>query len=161
MPIEAAEDRGLPRRDFLKVGLGFSLALTNWLIDAEVPEKLFSTIQTHITSRGTFLLVLNVFLLVFGMLLEGFPAIIILVPLVLPIAIHYGVDPVHLGIIFLANLQIGIFLPPAGMNIFIAAARFNRPATTIIRACLPFYALLMLCVLIVTYWPELSLALVR
>ena len=108
-----------------------------------------------------FLLVLNVFLLAFGMLLEGFPAIIILVPLVLPVALHYGVDPVHLGIIFLANLQIGIFLPPAGMNIFIAAARFHQPATTIIHACLPFYALLMLCVLIITYVPELSLALVR
>ncbi|MBS0583103.1 MAG: TRAP transporter large permease [Proteobacteria bacterium] len=141
--------------------LGFSLALTNWLIDADVPEQLFAWLQAGITSKLGFLLVLNAFLLVFGMLLEGFPAIIILVPLVLPIAIHYGVDPVHLGIIFLANLQIGIFLPPAGMNIFIAAARFNRPATTIIRACLPFYALLMLCVLIVTYWPELSLALVR
>ena len=106
-------------------------------------------------------LVLNAFLLVFGMLLEGFPAIIILVPLVLPIAIHYGVDPIHLGIIFLANLQIGIFLPPAGMNLFIASARFNRPATTIIRACLPFYAILLLCVLIITYVPELSLLLTR
>ena len=95
--------------------LGFSLALTNWLIDAEVPEKLFGAIQNHITSRGAFLLVLNAFLLVFGMLLEGFPAIIILVPLVLPVALHYGVDPVHLGILFLANLQLGIFLPPVGM----------------------------------------------
>ncbi|MBS0566535.1 MAG: TRAP transporter large permease [Proteobacteria bacterium] len=141
--------------------LGFSLALTNWLIDADVPEQLFSWLQAGITSKLGFLLVLNAFLLVFGMLLEGFPAIIILVPLVLPIAIHYGVDPIHLGIIFLANLQIGIFLPPAGMNIFIAAARFNRPALSIIRACLPFYALLILCVLVVTYWPELSLALVR
>ena len=91
------------------------------------------------------------FLLVFGMLLEGFPAIIILVPLVLPVALHYGIDPVHLGIIFLANLQIGIFLPPVGMNIFIASARFGRPATTIMRASLPFYALLLLCVLIITY----------
>jgi C4-dicarboxylate transporter DctM subunit len=143
------------------VVLGFSLALTNWLIDADVPEQLFGWLQAGISSKLGFLLVLNAFLLVFGMLLEGFPAIIILVPLVLPIAMHYGVDPVHLGIIFLANLQIGIFLPPAGMNIFIAAARFNKPATTIIRACLPFYVLLMLCVLIVTYWPELSLALVR
>jgi C4-dicarboxylate transporter DctM subunit len=143
------------------VVLGFSLALTNWLIDANVPEQLFAWLQAGITSKLGFLLVLNAFLLVFGMLLEGFPAIIILVPLILPIAVHYGVDPTHLGIIFLANLQIGIFLPPAGMNIFIAAARFNRPATTVIRACLPFYALLMLCVLIVTYWPELSLVLVR
>jgi tripartite ATP-independent transporter DctM subunit len=141
--------------------LGFSLALTNWLIDADVPEQLFGWLQSGIASKLGFLLVLNAFLLVFGMLLEGFPAIIILVPLVLPIALHYGVDPIHLGIIFLANLQIGIFLPPAGMNIFIASARFGKPATTIIRACLPFYAILMLCVLIITYWPELSLVLVR
>jgi tripartite ATP-independent transporter DctM subunit len=141
--------------------LGFSLALTNWLIDGEVPERLFALMKAGIDSRIGFLLLLNAFLLVFGMLLEGFPAIIILVPLVLPVALHYGVDPVHLGIIFLANLQIGIFLPPVGMNIFIASARFGRPPTSIIRASLPFYALLMLCVLIITYWPDLSLVLVR
>jgi C4-dicarboxylate transporter, DctM subunit len=141
--------------------LGFSLALTNWLIDADVPERLFSALQNGITSKWMFLLLLNAFLLVFGMLLEGFPAIIILVPLVLPVALHYGIDPVHLGVIFLANLQIGIFLPPVGMNIFIASARFGRPATTIVRASLPFYALLLLCVLIITYVPELSLALTR
>lgn len=164
--IKFAELPRVIREAMLLVGailvvLGFSLALTNWLIDADVPEQLFGWLQSGISSKLGFLLVLNAFLLVFGMLLEGFPAIIILVPLVLPIALHYQVDPVHLGIIFLANLQIGIFLPPAGMNLFIAAARFNKPATTIIRACLPFYAILLLCVLIITYWPELSLALVR
>ena len=141
--------------------LGFSLALTNWLIDQDVPERLFSVMKAGIDSRIGFLLLLNAFLLVFGMLLEGFPAIIILVPLVLPVALHYGVDPIHLGIIFLANLQIGIFLPPVGMNVFIASARFAKPATTIIRACLPFYAILLISVLIITYWPELSLVLVR
>ena len=141
--------------------LGFSLALTNWLIDGDVPERLFAVMKAGIDSKLAFLLLLNIFLLVFGMLLEGFPAIIILVPLVLPVALHYGVDPVHLGIIFLANLQIGIFLPPVGMNIFIASARFGRPATAIIRASLPFYALLLLCVLIITYWPWLSLVFVR
>ncbi len=164
--IKFAELPRVIREAMLLVGailivLGFSLALTNWLIDADVPEQLFGWLQSGISSKLGFLLVLNAFLLVFGMLLEGFPAIIILVPLVLPIAIHYKVDPVHLGIIFLANLQIGIFLPPAGMNLFIAAARFNKPATTIIRACLPFYAILLLCVLIITYVPELSLALAR
>ena len=141
--------------------LGFSLALTNWLIDADVPERLFALLKAGIDSKLGFLLLLNAFLLVFGMLLEGFPAIIILVPLVLPIALHYGVDPVHLGIIFLANLQIGIFLPPVGMNVFIASARFGTPATTVIRACLPFYAILLACVLIITYWPQLSLVFVR
>ena len=141
--------------------LGFSLALTNWLIDAEVPEKLFSAIQGSITSKGMFLLILNVFLLIFGMLLEGFPAIIILVPLVLPVAMHYGVDPIHLGIIFLANLQLGIFLPPVGVNLFIASMRFNKPVLTLIRAILPFFLILFAAVLVITYWPELSLALVR
>jgi len=141
--------------------LGFSLALTNWLIDAEVPEKLFEAIQGDITSKGTFLLVLNLFLLVFGMLLEGFPAIIILVPLVLPVALHYQVDPVHLGIVFLANLQLGIFLPPVGMNLFIASMRFGKPVMTLVRASLPFFLIMLAAVLVITYWPELSLALVR
>ncbi|HEY6942504.1 TRAP transporter large permease [Dokdonella sp.] len=141
--------------------LGFSLALTNWLIDAEVPEKLFEAIQGHITSRGTFLLILNAFLLVFGMLLEGFPAIIILVPLVLPVALHYGIDPVHLGIVFLANLQLGIFLPPVGMNLFIASMRFDKPVIALVRASVPFFLILFAAVLAITYWPGLSLALVR
>jgi tripartite ATP-independent transporter DctM subunit len=141
--------------------LGFSLALTNWLIDAEVPEKLFAAIQGSITSKTTFLLILNAFLLVFGMLLEGFPAIIILVPLVLPVALHYGVDPVHLGIVFLANLQLGIFLPPVGMNLFIASMRFDKPVLTLVHASLPFFLILLAAVLAITYWPELSLVLVR
>jgi len=145
----------------LLIILGFSLALTNWLIDAEVPEQLFGAIQTHITSRGAFLLVLNLFLLVFGMLLEGFPAIIILVPLVLPVALRYGIDPVHLGILFLANLQLGIFLPPVGMNLFIASMRFGKPIMTLVRASAPFFLILLVAVLVITYWPELSLVLVR
>lgn len=145
----------------LLIILGFSLALTNWLIDAEVPEKLFGAIQESITSKGMFLLVLNAFLLVFGMLLEGFPAIIILVPLVLPVALKYGVDPIHLGILFLANLQLGIFLPPVGMNLFIASMRFNKPVLTLVRASAPFFLILLAAVLAITYWPELSLALAR
>ncbi|MBC6941357.1 MAG: TRAP transporter large permease [Xanthomonadales bacterium] len=145
----------------LLIILGFSLALTNWLIDAEVPERLFGAIQAHISSRGAFLLILNLFLLVFGMLLEGFPAIIILVPLVLPVALRYGIDPVHLGILFLANLQLGIFLPPVGMNLFIASMRFGKPILTLVRASAPFFLILLLAVLVITYWPQLSLALVR
>jgi tripartite ATP-independent transporter DctM subunit len=141
--------------------LGFSLALTNWLIDAEVPEKLFATIQGSITSKGVYLIVLNLFLLVFGMLLEGFPAIIILVPLVLPVAMHYEVDPIHLGILFLANLQLGIFLPPVGMNLFIASMRFDKPVIALVRASVPFFLILLAAVLVITYWPGLSLAFVR
>ncbi len=164
--IKFAELPRVIREAMLLVGailivLGFSLALTNWMIDDGVPGRLFSALQAGLSNRYAFLLLLNLFLLVFGMLLEGFPAIIILVPLVLPVALNYGIDPVHLGIIFLANLQIGIFLPPIGMNIYIASARFDKPPTTIMRASLPFYAILLLSVLIITYWPELSLVLVR
>ena len=164
--IPFAKLPAIARESMLLVGailviLGFSLGLTNWLIDAGVPEKLFVAIQGSIASREVFLLVLNAFLLVFGMLLEGFPAIIILVPLVLPVALSYGVDPVHLGILFLANLQLGIFLPPVGMNLFIASMRFGKPVLTLVRASLPFFLILLAAVLVITYWPALSLALVR
>ncbi len=164
--IPFAKLPAIARESMLLVGailiiLGFSLGLANWLIDAGVPEKLFDAIQGSIASREVFLLVLNAFLLVFGMLLEGFPAIIILVPLVLPVALNYGIDPIHLGILFLANLQLGIFLPPVGMNLFIASMRFGKPVLTLVRASLPFFLILLAAVLVITYWPALSLALVR
>jgi tripartite ATP-independent transporter DctM subunit len=141
--------------------LGVALALTNWLIDQEIPTKLFEVIRAHIDSKLAFLLVLNVFLLAFGMLLEGLPAIIILVPVVLPIAQGYGIDPVHLGIMFLANLQVGFFTPPLGMNLFVSSYRFDKPVLAVMRACWPFFVIQLLVVLIITYWPTLSLALVR
>lgn len=143
--------------------LGFSLALTNWLIDAEVPDQLFQFLRTHIPESNPFLflLALNLFLLVFGMLLEGFPAIILLVPLVLPVAVRYGIDPVHLGIIFLANLQLGIFLPPLGINLYIASARFRQPVMTLVRAAVPFFLIMLAATMIITYWPGLSLWLAR
>jgi tripartite ATP-independent transporter DctM subunit len=141
--------------------LGCALALTNYLIDADVPGQLFEVIRAQIDSRFVFLLVLIVFLLVFGMLLEGYPAIIILVPIVLPIATRYGVDPVHFGIMFLAILQLGFFTPPLGMNLFIASYRFNRPVTEVVRACVPFFLIMLFSVLVITYWPWLSLVLVR
>ena len=139
--------------------LGVALALTNWLIDAEVPAKLFEQIRAAIDSKLVFLLALNVFLLVFGMLLEGIPAIMILVPLVLPIAQGYGIHPVHFGILLLANLQVGFFTPPLGMNLFVASYRFDKPILAVIRACWPFFLIQLAAVLVITYWPELSLAL--
>lgn len=141
--------------------LGTALALTNYLIDAEVPARLFEWVRERIDSRWLFLLVLNLFLLVFGMLLEGLPAIVILVPIVLPIAIGYGIDPVHLGILFLANLQLGFFTPPLGMNLFVASYRFNRPVLSVVRDCVPFFLIIALAVAIITWWPGLSLSLVR
>lgn len=139
--------------------LGTAFALTNYLIDAEIPTRLFDWVQTHVSQKWIFLLALNAFLLFFGMLLEGYPAIVVLTPLVLPIATGYGMDPVHFGILFLANLQIGLFLAPLGMNLFIASYRFRKPVTQVIRASWPFFLLLFACALAITYVPWLSLAL--
>jgi tripartite ATP-independent transporter DctM subunit len=139
--------------------LGMALALTNYLIDAEIPSKLFEFISQHLHNKWLFLLALNLFLMVFGMLLEGIPAIVILTPLILPIAQGFGLDPVHFGIMFVANLQIGLFLPPLGMNLYIASARFNKPVAQLIASTWPFFLLLLLCVLVITYVPWLSLVL--
>ncbi len=137
--------------------LGVSLAFTNYLIDAEAPMKLFAICQRFITSKLVFLILLNIFLLILGAILDIFSAIVIMVPLMLPVAISYGVDPVHLGIIFLANMQIGYFTPPVGMNLFIAGYRFNKPILEIYKATIPFMLVLLIAVLIITYWPWLSL----
>lgn len=139
--------------------LGLSLASTNYLIDAEIPTKLFSFIHEHIDSKLTFLILLNIFLLVLGMMLDVFSALVIIVPLMLPIAIGYGIHPVHFGIIFLANMQIGYFTPPVGMNLFIASYRFNKPITELYYATIPFMLILFFAVLIITYWPALTLSL--
>lgn len=141
--------------------LGASLASTNYLIDAEIPVKLFELIKTHIDSTLTFLILLNIFLLGLGMILDIFSAIIIIVPLILPIAVGYGVHPIHLGIIFLANMQIGYFTPPVGMNLFIASYRFRKPITELYLATIPFMLVLMIAVLIITYWPALTLGLLQ
>jgi len=141
--------------------LGASLASTNYMIDAQVPMKLFDTVTAHVSSELTFLILLNLFLLVLGTMLDIFSALVLVVPLILPIAIGYGMDPVHLGIVFLANMQIGYCTPPVGMNLFIASYRFEKPVVLLYRATLPFLAILLFCVLVITYWPWLSLALVR
>ena len=139
--------------------LGVSMASTNYMIDAEIPTQIFDTIQEHVSDPLTFLLLLNIFLLLLGTLLDIFSALFILVPIIMPIALEYGVHPIHLGIIFLANMQIGYFTPPVGMNLFIASHRFNKPVLQLYRATLPFFALLLVAVLIITYWPALSLKL--
>ena len=137
--------------------LGVSLAFTNYLIDAEVPQALFSWISEFIESKFAFLFLLNVVLLLLGAILDIFSAIVIMVPLILPLAISFGVDPVHLGIIFLANMQIGYFTPPIGMNLFIASYRFRKPISEIYRATLPFMGVLLIVLILITYVPEISL----
>jgi tripartite ATP-independent transporter DctM subunit len=140
--------------------IGVSLASTNYLIDAEVPTRMFDFIQSHIDEKLTFLILLNLFLLVLGMMLDIFSAIVIIVPIILPIAVGYGIHPVHLGIIFLANMQLGYFTPPVGMNLFIASYRFEKPVMTLYLATIPFFLVLLVAVLIITYWPALSLTLI-
>jgi tripartite ATP-independent transporter DctM subunit len=129
--------------------LGASLASTNYLIDAQVPDRLLAFVTAHVSSKLTFLLLLDIF-----------SALVIVVPLILPIALSFGVDPIHLGMIFLANMQIGYCTPPVGMNLFIASYRFGKPVVTLYRATLPFLLVLLATVLLITYWPWLSLALV-
>ena len=157
---------GIMREAMVMVGgilliLGVSLAFTNFLIDAEVPARLFAEIQAQVTDPMVFLALLNLLLLVLGMLLDIFSAIIIMVPLILPMAVSYGIDPIHLGIVFLANMQIGYFTPPVGMNLFIASYRFKKPVTELYRAAVPFMLVLLVAVLIITYFPRLSLLLIR
>ncbi|MFU8837528.1 MAG: TRAP transporter large permease [Thiohalomonadaceae bacterium] len=153
---------GLIREAMIMVGailiiLGVSLASTNYMIDAQIPSRLFAFIQSHVDNKLTFLILLNIFLLLLGAMLDIFSALVIMVPLLLPIAMGYDIDPVHLGIIFLANMQLGYFTPPVGMNLFIASFRFNRPITELYQSTLPFFFLLLATVIIITYWPWLSL----
>lgn len=137
--------------------LGVALALTNYLIDAEVPIKLFEWIKSNIESKYTFLILLNIFLLILGAILDIFSALVIMIPLIVPVALGFGIHPVHLGIIFLANMQVGFFTPPVGMNLFIASYRFKKPITEIYHATIPFMFILLFAVLVITYWPALSL----
>jgi len=141
--------------------LGVALAFTNLLVDLEMPAKVFEWIQANIDSRWAFLLCLNVGLLLLGAILDIFAALIIIVPLILPVALEYGIDPIHLGIIFVANMQIGYFTPPVGMNLFIASYRFKRSITELYRATIPMMFVLMFVVLLITYWPDMVLFLVR
>ena len=140
--------------------LGVSLASTNYLIDEGIPSRLFDWVRGMVSDRLTFLILLNIFLLILGTMLDIFSALVLMIPLLMPMAIGYGVDPVHLGIIFLANMQIGYFTPPVGMNLFIASYRFKKPIMQLYRATLPWFLILLVALMIITYWPGLSLWLV-
>ena len=137
-----------------------ALGLTNLLIDAQIPNQLLNFMQAHVETKLQFLILLNIFLLIVGATMDIFSAIIVVVPLILPLAQQYGVHPAHLGIIFLANLEIGYSTPPVGINLFIASQRFKEPVLTLFRACLPFLFVMIIWLLIITYLPELSLWLI-
>ena len=137
--------------------LGTALGLTNYLIDQQVPQKLFEIVQAQVDSRIAFLIILNAFLLIVGMMMDIFSAILVVVPLIVPIATQFGVHPVHLGIIFLTNLEIGYLTPPVGLNLFLSSLRFKKPVLEITRSVLVFIGLLLVALLVITYVPELSL----
>jgi C4-dicarboxylate transporter DctM subunit len=138
--------------------LGAAGALSNWLVDQEVPTRLFELSRAYVHSAGMFLLLLNMALLVVGMFVDIFSAIVILAPLLVPVAVGYGIHPAHFGIVMLANLQIGYFMPPAGMDLFIAAYRFKTGVLELARACIPFFLIVGLALVIITWVPWLSLA---
>lgn len=141
--------------------LGVALGVTSYLIDAQVPMKLFEFVHQYISNKYVFLIVLNVFLLIVGCMMDIFSAIIVVVPLITPIAQQFGVNPIHLGIIFLTNLEIGYSTPPIGLNLFISSYRFKKPITTLYKASLPYLGILLLALIIITYFPFLSLWLVN
>jgi C4-dicarboxylate transporter DctM subunit len=143
------------------VVLAASMATTNYLVDQQVPMHLFELIREYISSKYTFLLLLNIFLLIVGSMLDIFSALVLVVPIIIPIAEAYGVNLIHLGIIFLTNLQIGYCTPPVGLNLFLASYRFEKPVVALYRATLPFLALLMITLIIITYFPIISLLLVN
>ena len=136
--------------------LGVAMGLTSYLVDAQVPFKLLAWVKTFISSKLVFLLMLNIFLLAVGCMMDIFSAIIIVVPLITPLGAYFGIDPVHLAIIFIANLELGFLTPPVGMNLFLSAYRFDENMPTIYKSTLPFFMVMLLSVLAITYIPILS-----
>ena len=136
--------------------LGVAVGLTNYLVGAQVPARLVEWVRQHISSRLMFLFALNVFLLVVGWLMEIFAAIVVVVPLIVPLGAAFGINPIHLGVIFVANLELGFLTPLVGLNIFLASYRFKRPVLEVVHATLPFMAILAAGVLVITYVPWLT-----
>ncbi|OUX32368.1 MAG: hypothetical protein CBE24_03345 [bacterium TMED264] len=141
--------------------LGVAMGLTSYLVDAQVPMELLSWVKITINNKYAFLLLLNLFLLAVGCLMDIFSAIIVIVPLITPLGIYFGIDPVHLAIIFIANLELGFLTPPVGMNLFLSAYRFNEPMPKIYKATLPFFIIKLIAVGLITYIPILTLGLFK
>ncbi len=141
--------------------LGVSLASTNYMIDAGVPQQMFAVVSQYVSGPNSFLVVLLVFLLILGAILDIFSAIVLIVPLLLPVASQFGMNPIHLGIIFLAAMELGYLMPPHGLNLFIASHRFGKDITVIYWATQPFLLVSLLAVIIIAFWPGLSLMLLH
>jgi C4-dicarboxylate transporter DctM subunit len=168
--IEVFVYRGLSlRRDYARVAIecsivigavllviGVAMGFTNYLVDAQVPGLLIAWVKANVHSKYVFLLLLNLVLLVKGSFMDVFSAVIVLVPLIKPLADSFGIDPVQLGIIFLANGELGYLTPPVGMNLCFSALRFKQTMTAVYRATLPFYVILLLGVLLIIYVPAIT-----
>ena len=141
--------------------LGTAMGFTSYLVDEQVPMQVLAFIKQHIDNKITFLIILNIFLLTVGCVMDIFSAIIVVVPLVVPIAQSYGVNMTHLGIIFLTNLEIGYSTPPIGINLFISSSRFSEPVVTLYRAVLPFLGIRLIGLFLITYFPVISLFIPR
>jgi tripartite ATP-independent transporter DctM subunit len=141
--------------------LSVAMGLTNYLVDAQIPDMLLAWVQTHIHSQVVFLLALNVILLILGSVLEIYSAIIVLAPLIAPIGAAFHVDPIHLGVIFLANLEMGFLFPPVGLNLFLSSSRFNQPLTRLYRHIIPFLIITGIGVLLITYTDSMSLGILK
>jgi tripartite ATP-independent transporter DctM subunit len=141
--------------------LGMAMGLTSYLVDAQIPTALLHWVKAAVSSKYLFLFLLNILLLLVGCLMDIFSAIIVVVPLIAPLGNYFGVDPVHLAIIFITNLELGFLTPPVGMNLFLSAYRFNKDMPTIYRATLPFFLVRLLAVLAITYLPFISVGILR
>ncbi len=153
---------GIIRESMVLVGgilliLGVSLASTNYLIDAQVPEMLVAIVKQLVSGPVSFMLLLFIFLLILGAILDIFSALVLVVPLILPIAQVYDIHPVHLGMVFLATMQLGFLTPPVGLNLFISSYRFEQSIVRVYLATFPFLMMLLFAVLLITFWPGLSL----
>jgi len=141
--------------------LGVALGLTNWLVDAEIPGRLVEWMTAHVKSPELFLLALNVALLVLGSVLEIYSAIIVLAPLVAPLGVAYHIEPIHLGVVFLANLELGFLFPPMGLNLFLSASRFGKPLPYLWKRAAPFLVIMTIGVLLITYLPAITTGVVE
>jgi tripartite ATP-independent transporter DctM subunit len=141
--------------------LGMGMAITNMLVDQDVPAVIFEAVRQHIENRYVFLVALNLFLLVVGSIMHIYTAIIVIVPLILPVALQYGVNPVHLGVIVLMNLAIGFCTPPVGLDLFVASIRFGVPIQKVCLSVVPFIILLLIALALITYVPGISLFLIK
>jgi tripartite ATP-independent transporter DctM subunit len=141
--------------------LGVALGFTNYLAFAEIPARAVDWVTATVHSKWVFLLLLNLFLLVVGALMDVYSAIVIVAPLLVPLGVAFNIPPVHLGIVFLANLELGFLTPPVGVNLFLSSMRFGKPMSEVIRAVIPMLLVLLFGVLLITYVPALTTTLPR